>query len=125
MVVFDTSAWIEYFSGSKKGSNVKNYVESKQEIFTPSVCLAELKLKYEREMQNQTTACLNFVFGRSVIVSIDKETALLSADNKLRHKLYLIDAVIYSTAQLLKRELVTSDNDMRNLPGVVFLDGKG
>ena len=121
MVVFDTSAWIEYFLGSKKALTVQNYVDSEQEIFTPSVCLAELRLKYEREMPSQTLACLTFVLKRSVIVNLDKETALLSADNKLKHKLYLTDAIIYATAQLLKKELLTSDADLRGLPGVVFL----
>ena len=121
MVVFDTSAWIEYFSGSKKALSVQNYVESDQEIFTPSVCLAELRLKYELEMPSQTLACLNFVFNRSVIVNLGKETALLSADIKLKHKLYLIDALIYATAKLLRKDLLTSDTELKGLSGVVFL----
>ncbi|MEK6837856.1 MAG: hypothetical protein AABX69_04335, partial [Nanoarchaeota archaeon] len=65
MVVFDTSAWIEYFAGSKKGLKVGNYVDSAQEIFTPSVCLAEFKLKYAREMPDQLGMCLGFVLSRS------------------------------------------------------------
>lgn len=122
MVVFDTSAWVEYFSGSKKGSDAKKYVESEQEIFTPSICLAEFKLKYLREMPDQTDSCLSFVIGRSVIVDVDREIALLSADNKLTHKLYLIDAIVYSTAQLLKQNVLTSDGELKSLPGVVFLN---
>lgn len=122
MVVLDTSAWIEYFLGSKRGSVVKGYVESEEEIFTPTICLAEVKLKYAQEkMARQGEERLKFIFGRSVIVDLSKEMALLSADNKLKHKLYLIDSVIYSTAQVLGKDVLTSDTDLRGLPGVLFL----
>ena len=123
MVVFDTSAWIEYFLGGKKGESVKNYIESDQEIFTPSICLAEIKLKYWREgMPKKGGERLKFILSRSVIVSLDREIALLSSDNKLKHKLYLVDSVIYSTAQFLNKELCTSDTDLKGLPGVLFLN---
>lgn len=122
MVVFDTSAWIDYFSGSKKGLKVVTFVESAQEIFTPSICLAELKLKYAREMPGQLDTCLGFVLSRSVIVNLSKEIALLSAENKLKYKLYLVDSVIYSTAQTLGKEILTSDEDLEGLDGVIFLN---
>ncbi|MBI3037052.1 type II toxin-antitoxin system VapC family toxin [Candidatus Woesearchaeota archaeon] len=122
MTVFDTSAWIEYFAGSKKGLPVKDRVNSDAEIFTPSVCLAEIKLKYAKEKPELTKERLAFVLGRSAIVDLNQAIALLSADNKLKHKLYLVDSVIYSTAQFLNENLLTSDADLKGLPGVVFLN---
>ena len=123
MVVFDTSAWIEYFLGGKKGESVKDHIESDQEIFTPSICLAEIKLKFAQENRlTEAKGCLKFVLNRSVTVDLSKEIALLSAENKLKHKLYLIDSVIYSTAQLLNKELLTSDTELKGLPGVHFLN---
>ena len=123
MVVLDTSAWIEYFLGSKKGAFAKGYVESDREIFTPTICLAEIKLKYAQEkMQKQGEDRLKFIINRSVIVDLSKEIALLGAENKLKHKLYLIDSVIYSTAQVLGKDVLTSDADLRGLPGVLFLN---
>lgn len=122
MVVFDTSAWIEYFSGSRKGEVVKRYVESDIELYTPTISLAEIKVKYAHDkMPEKGEVRIKFIVSRSVIVDLDKETALLGAEHKLKSKLYLIDAVIYATAQLLKKELITSDTELRGLQGVIFL----
>ncbi len=123
MVVFDTSAWIEYFLGSRKGEVVKHYVESDTELYTPTIILAEVKIKYAQDKTPEKgEERIRFIFGRSVIVSLDKETALLGAEHKLKRKLYLIDAVIYATAQTLRKELVTGDVELKGLPGVIFLD---
>lgn len=122
MVVFDTSAWIEYFTGSKKGSVVKDYVDADTEVFTPSICLAELKLKYAREKPEVVEERITLVLNRSAVVDLNSAISLLGADNKLKHKLYLIDSVIYSTAQFLNQELLTSDEELKVLPGVIFLN---
>ena len=45
MIVFDTYAWVEYFAGSEKGSVVKSLIDSKEEIITPTISLAEIKNK--------------------------------------------------------------------------------
>ena len=121
MTAFDTSAWIEYFTGSKKGHPVKDSIDSDAEIFTPSVCLAEIKLKYAKEKRGVMEERIAFVLGRSAIVDLNQAIALLSADNKLKHKLYLVDSIIYSTAQFLNDALLTSDAELKGLPGVVFL----
>ena len=122
MVVFDTSAWIEYFLGSRRGEVVKRYVESEMVLYTPTICLAEVKVKYAQDKTPEKgEERIQFIISRSVIVRLDKETALLGAEHKLKRKLYLIDAVIYATAQTLKKELVTSDVELKGLPGVIFL----
>ena len=48
-VVIDTYAWIEYFRGTKKGEIVKNYLLSAENVYTPSIVLAEIVRKYIRE----------------------------------------------------------------------------
>ncbi len=47
--MIDTYAWIEFFIGSEKGKIVKKYLLSENEIYTPSVVLAEIAGKYLRE----------------------------------------------------------------------------
>ncbi len=123
MLVFDTSAWIEYFSGSRKGEVIKRYIESDMELYTPTITLAEVKVKYAQDKTPEMgEERIRFIVSRSVIVGLDKETALLGAEHKLKRKLYLIDAVIYATAQTLGKELVTSDVELKGMPGVIFLD---
>ncbi len=48
-VTFDSSAWIEYFSGSNLGLRVKKYVDSMEIIYTLTIDLHEIKSKYIRE----------------------------------------------------------------------------
>jgi len=47
-IVFDTYAWIEYFSATKKGEKVKEYLEN-SEIITPVIVLLELSYKADKE----------------------------------------------------------------------------
>ena len=83
--------------------------------------MAEITLKYAKEKQGVMKERIAFVLGRSAIVDLNRAIALLSADNKLKHKLYLVDSIIYSTAHFLNDNLLTSDTELKGLPGVVFL----
>ena len=119
-VTFDSSAWIEYFAGSKKGKNVKKIVDSAENIITPSICLMEIKNKYLRdghEFQDR----IDFICSISLIIDIDKDIAVKGADIKNIHKLYTVDALIYSAAQLQKSTLLTGDSHFKDLKDVELL----
>jgi len=119
-VTFDSSAWIEYFAGSKKGKIVKKIIDSAENIITPSICLMEIKNKYLRdghEFQDR----IDFIFDRSSIIDINQEIALTGADMKQKHKLYTVDALIYSAAQLQKSTLLTGDSHFKDLKDVELL----
>lgn len=120
MIVFDTYAWIEYFLGSEKGKVVKKYIESTEEIAISSLCIAELKIKYHIEHLNSEDR-IKFVVSRCVIIDVDKEIALLAAEQRLKHKLYLIDAVMYATALKFKTKLLTGDKHFQKLELVEFM----
>src|SRR5207249_4595943 len=46
MKTFDSLAWVEYFRGSSVGKEVREMVEGDEVLFTPAICLTELKVKY-------------------------------------------------------------------------------
>jgi predicted nucleic acid-binding protein len=119
-VTFDTSAWIEYFAGTDLGRNVKKYVDSMDIIYTPTIDLLEIKNKYEREKKKWKSR-IDFICGRSTIVDIDREIALLAADMKKDFGLYSIDAIIYATARLQKSKLLTKDGHFEGLKDVIML----
>lgn len=121
MIVFDSHAWIEYFIGSEKGNIPKQYVEGSEEIVTPSLCLAEIKHKYLSEGKDFAVR-MNFIIQRSKILNITKDIALLAADKKKEHKLYLADAIVYACALFLGAHVLTGDGHFRHLPEVVFLE---
>jgi predicted nucleic acid-binding protein len=118
---FDTSAWIEYFSGSKLGRQVKPYVDSTGTIFTPAIGLMEIKTKYQRERKKWKSR-IDFITERSLVIDIDTEIALLAADIKLKYKLHSIDALIYASALKHKSTLVTKEHHFQDLKDVIILE---
>lgn len=120
MRLLDSFAWIEYFIGSNRGAKVKSYVEGIEPLYTPSICLTEIKSKYLRENKDPTTR-LEFIIERSFIIPLDTEIALLAAEIKQKYKLHTIDAIIYATAQHKQLTLVTGDSHFKDLPNVEFI----
>ena len=119
-VIFDSSAWIEYFAGSKKGKKVKEFLDKNENVLTLSVCLMEIKNKYigeGHEFENQ----INFICSVSSIIDINKEIALKGAEIKQKYKLYTVDALIYAAAQLQKATLLTGDHHFKDLKNVKML----
>ena len=120
-VTFDTSAWIEYFSGSILGRKVKLYVNKTDTIYTPSIGLMELKNKYQREKKTWKSR-VEFIKERSLVIDIDTDIALSAADMKLKHGLYSIDALVYAVAQSTKSVLITKDHHFKGLKDVMVLE---
>lgn len=120
IVTFDSSAWIEYFAGSKKGEIVKEFLDKNENIFTPSMCLMEIKNKYIQE-GHEFKDRIDFICNASTIIDISKETALKGAEIKQKYKLYTVDALIYTASQLQKATLLTGDHHFKDLKNVKLL----
>jgi len=120
MRLLDSFAWIEYFMGSKRGANVRDYVEGREPLYVPSICLTEIKSRYLREKKDPTTR-IRLVTERSFVIPLSAEIALLAADVKHRHKLHTIDAIVYATSQYRKLTLVTGDHHFKDLPNVEMI----
>ncbi len=120
MKVFDSFAWIEYFKGSQRGAKVKEYVESTIPIYTPSICLTEIKSKYLNEGKDPKDR-IDFILERTLIVDIEHKIALRAAEIKNQLKLHTVDALVYASALAKGTALVTGDPDFKNLPNVEIL----
>lgn len=120
MIVFDSYAWLEYFSGSVKGKIVNNIIESQDEILTPAVCVAEIKRKYLKE-NKEFDSRIKFIIKRSKIIKIDFDIALIAGSLSEKYDLYLIDALIYASALSTNSELLTGDLHFKGLEKVRFL----
>jgi len=103
MKTFDSWAWIEYFRGSRAGAEVKALLEGKDVLFTPAVCLPEIRAKYLREGYDPADR-IAFIKGRTSIIDVDA-------------------AVAERAAQARNSGLVTGDKHFRRIPNVVMLSG--
>ena len=120
MRLLDSFAWIEYFMGSKRGINVRDYVDGDEPLYTPSVCLTEIKSRYLRDKKDPTTR-IQLIVDRSFILPLDKEIALLAADVKQKHGLHTVDAVVYATAQQRGLTLITGDQHFKGMPNIEMI----
>jgi predicted nucleic acid-binding protein len=120
MKVFDSFAWVEYFAGTERGTKVKKIVDDSETIYTPAICLTEIKAKYLREDRDPTER-LKFISSRSIILPIDKDIALKAGEVKINFKLHATDALIYACGILKKCEVVTGDPHFERLEGALFI----
>ncbi|TLZ70917.1 MAG: type II toxin-antitoxin system VapC family toxin [Methanobacteriota archaeon] len=121
MRVFDSWAWIEFFRGSRAGQAVKDMVEGQDILFTPAICLAEIKAKYLSEAKDPAER-LSFIKSRTSIVDIDGAVAEEGADLKIQHGLHTVDALVLASARRAGGELVTGDKHFRGISGVFMLE---
>lgn len=120
MKTFDSWAWVEYFRGSRAGTAVKELLEGQEVLFTPSVCLAEIKAKYLREEHDPANR-LRFIKSRTSIIDVDMSVAEAAADLKVLQGLHIVDAMVLASARARNTELLTGDRHFRGLANVIML----
>lgn len=114
MKVFDSFTWIAYFRGSPRARTIRKYVDGTLSIYTPSVCLTEVKARYLSEGRDPSER-VSFILERSLISEIDSEIALTAADLKKRHGLHTVDALVYASAQSKGLPLITGDRHFQKI----------
>jgi predicted nucleic acid-binding protein len=132
-IVVDTYAWVELFLGSEKGKQTKEILENAEEIFTPSIVLAEAARKFFREGNDENTIAewLDIISSASNIIQIDQAVALEAAkcNSELveRAKRFkqntpsLFDAIVLATARINQCKILTGDGHFKDLPETMWL----
>jgi predicted nucleic acid-binding protein len=111
-IIFDTSAWIEYFLDAKNADMVEEFL-SNSEIITPSIVLLELSYRADKEKWN-IKEVLSFIKIKSEIKGINEDLILnfgkLYNETKNRVKnISLADCIILATAKLENCRILTCD----------------
>jgi len=122
--LIDSYGWIEYFGDGPLADKYTPYVEAANanNTITPTVVVFEVykRLKMERGQQVALEAYAQMT--RTRIIPLDEAAALGAADIGLKKDLAMADAVIYSAARIHKAELITSDQHLKGLEGVTFIE---
>ncbi|MDO8339535.1 MAG: PIN domain-containing protein [Candidatus Burarchaeum sp.] len=121
-VLLDSSVWITYLvSGEEQAAGYAENDEMRK--FTCALSLFEIKKKMlgvgiprsERESK------LWFVKSNSEIVDVDSFLCEEAANNAIKHRLSLADAIILTAAQQKSALLVTYDSHFHGISGVRLL----
>lgn len=128
-IVIDTYAWIEIFIGTEKGRKVVDIIKKADEIYTPSIVLAEISKKYaqsgysEEEIEEKIRA----ITSLTKIIRIDEELAALTAKaykelmrrykekNHKGNKPGLADAIVLASAWRIGGKIVTGDQHFKDI----------
>lgn len=120
-ILVDSSGWIEFFTGGSLAERYASYLTPTSQIVTPTVVLYEVYKKIKRERGEETAVLFAGRLSATEVVPLTESIAFLAADLSLRHGLAMADAIVYATAQDQGVKVVTSDADLKDLPGVVYV----
>ena len=123
--VVDTSAWIEWLTGSALGRKLARAFPDKAHCIVPTLVQLELSKWLLRERGEEIADQVIAYTQKCVVVPLDTAIALLAAELHRQHKLATADAVIYATAQRHGAQLLTCDVHFQRLPGVVLYSKAG
>ena len=125
MILVDSSGWIDFFTDGGNAAKYGSYLEKPSEVVTPTIVLYEVYKLVKRERTEEEALLAAAQIQKTRIVPLSDSLALAAADVSLEFRLAMADSIVYATARAEDAELVTSDSDLRNLPGVTFLPRAG
>lgn len=120
LYVVDTSAWIEWLTGSAVGKKLGKQFPDKPRCIVPTIVQLELSKWLVRELGEAEADQVIAYTQKCVVVPMDTAIALLAADLHREHKLATADAIVYATARRQGAELLTCDAHFQGLPDVVL-----
>jgi predicted nucleic acid-binding protein len=121
MILVDSSGWVEYFTDGGNAAKYGSYLEKLSNVVTPTVVLYEVYKLVKRQRTEEEALLAAAQMQKTRLVPLSDSLALTAADLSLEFRLAMADSIVYATARAEDAELVTSDSDLKDLPGVTFL----
>lgn len=133
-IVADAYAWIELFSGTRKGELVKMEMEEAEAVITPDSVLAEVARKYFREgiEERKVRQRLSTILEASEPAYIDDEVAIeaskayLQLESRAKRlglkKPSLFDGLVLATARRFNAKVLTGDKHFEGLPETIWIE---
>ncbi len=125
MILVDSSGWIEFFTGGANAGKYGAYLEKASRLVTPTIVLFEVYKLVKRERTEEEALLAVAQIQKTRVVPLSESLALAAADISLELRLAMADSIVYATARAEGAELVTSDKDLGELPGVTYIRKTG
>jgi len=118
MRLVDTSAFIEWLTGSSTGESVVPHLPRREEWLVPTIVQLELSKWLTREAGEDKADQVIAFTQMCVVADLNTETALSAAEISRTHKLATADAIVYATARAHAADILTCDAHFDGLEGV-------
>lgn len=124
MKLIDSYGWIEYFGDGPLADKYAPHIEgaNANNTVTPSIVVYEVYKRLKRERGQQVALEAYAQMTRTRILPLDEAGALSAADIALERELAMADAIVYSAAKSHGADLITSDQHLKGLEGVTFIE---
>lgn len=121
LTVVDSSGWVAYMGDGPQAEAFSVYLEREDSLVVPTIVIYEVVKKLTlTSSETVVNRFLSYAYrGRQL--ELDSSLAFAAARIGIRHRLAMADAIIYATAESAGAQLVTSDTDFRDLPGVIVV----
>jgi predicted nucleic acid-binding protein len=117
----DLSAWLEYFAGGTRASQLAKPIEQLDALLVPTIVIYEVGKRVMQQRGEEAALQVVAVMHQGVVVDLDATIALNAAQLSIAHKLPMADSVILATARLHKATIWTLDADFKGIPGLRYL----
>ncbi len=121
MNVVDTSGWLEYFEGGRNARKFSTPIKETEELVVPTICIYEISKVILRESDENHLLQALAAIQKGQIVALTPSIAAAAAKVSLKHKLPMVDSIIYTTAKFCNATVWTQDVDFEGLPNVNYI----
>ena len=121
IVLVDSWAWIEYFKGTSQGEKAKEIIESGRQLLLSTINVSEIYLFLLKNRASEAEKLIKFVLDSSFVIPLETGLSLKAAKIKHEHKIGLADAIVMATAEESKAEILTGDDDFKNMKNVIYI----
>jgi predicted nucleic acid-binding protein len=125
MRLVDTSAWIEFLTGSALAGTLAAELPDRAEWLVPTMVQLELAKWLTREVGEDKADQVIAFTQTCIVADLGTATALSAAELCAAHRLATADAIVYATALAHGADLLTCDRHFENLPGVRYVQKPG
>jgi toxin FitB len=121
-VLVDSSGWLEYLTADTKKALFEPYLtDGKKTLIVPTVVMYEVRKVLLLQQQKNAADWFTSEAMRHTVVALDETIASAAATNSVQMKLPMADAIIYTTADIEKAQIITSDEHFRNVANALVL----
>lgn len=113
MILLDSSGWLEILEAGPLAHKFEDYL--KKTWLVSTINLFEVYRKLARRSEDKALQAIAFM-RKGHLHPVDETVALEAGDLSIKYKLAMADSLVLATAFHYKADLVTKDNDFRDIP---------
>lgn len=124
MILIDSYGWIEYFADGQLAENYAAFIEEAdaENTVTPTIVIYEVYKRIKSVKGEEKALEAYAQMARTKIVELTSSISLKAADISMALDLGMADSIVLATARAYNAEVITSDEHLKGLEGVKFVE---